>query len=108
MAKVDLTSQNFDTEVLNSSDVVLVDFSAEWCGPCKMIGPILDELAKEYEGKGLKIGKVDIQENEELANKYQIMNIPNMLIFKGGKIVDQLVGLMPKEELANKINAYLA
>jgi len=108
MSKVDLTSQNFDAEVLNSSDVVLVDFSAEWCGPCKMIGPILDELAKEYEGKGLKIGKVDIQENEELANKYQIMNIPNMLIFKGGKIVDQLVGLMPKEELANKINAYLA
>lgn len=108
MAKIDLTAQNFEAEVLNSPDVVLVDFSAEWCGPCKMIGPILDELAGEYEGKGLKIGKVDIQENEELANKYQIMNIPNMLIFKGGKIIDQLVGFTPKEDLINRFIPYLS
>ena len=108
MPKVDLTSQNFETEVLNSPEVVLVDFWAEWCGPCKMLGPVLDELAKEYDGKGLKIGKVNIAESEDLATKYQVMNIPTMLIVKNGQIIDQLVGFMPKEELINKLTPHLS
>lgn len=108
MSKVDLTLQNFDAEVLNSSDVVLVDFWAPWCGPCQMLGPVLDKLAGEYDGKGLKIGKVDIGENEDLANKYQVMNIPTMLIFKNGQIIDQLVGLISKDDLIGKLTPHLS
>jgi len=93
-----LTQSNFATEVLQSASPVLVDFWAEWCGPCKALGPILDELAEEYNGK-VRIGKVNIDEYQELAAQYRISSIPTLLLFKGGQVAEQLVGLRSKRDL---------
>ena len=93
-----LTQSNFTTEVLQSTSPVLVDFWAEWCGPCKALGPILDELAEEYNGK-VRIGKVNIDEYQELAAQYRISSIPTLLLFKGGQVAEQLVGLRSKKDL---------
>jgi len=93
-----LTKENFDAEVLKASAPVLVDFWAEWCGPCKMIGPILDELAEEYSGR-VKIGKVNIDEQQELAAQYGIRSIPTLLLFHQGQVADQMVGLRSKRDL---------
>ena len=93
-----LTQSNFATEVLQSTSPVLVDFWAEWCGPCKALGPILDELAEEYNGK-VRIGKVNIDEYQELAAQYRISSIPTLLLFKGGQVAEQLVGLRSKKDL---------
>lgn len=98
---------NFDAEVLASSDPVLVDFWATWCGPCQMMGPIVEELAKEYEGKKIKIGKLNVDENPETAGKYSIMSIPSFMIFKGGDVVDTLSGGVQKEKLAELIDKNL-
>ena len=106
MSPVALTEQNFDTEVLKSSTPVLVDFWAEWCGPCKAIAPIIDELAKELEGR-LKVAKVNVDEAQDLAAKFNIMSIPTLLIFKNGEPVDQIVGAMPKDQLLAKIQPNL-
>ena len=95
---VTLTQQNFEKEVLQSSKPVLVDFWAEWCGPCKMPTPILDELAKEYDGK-VTIGKVNIDEHQELAAQYGIRSIPTLLMFQKGQVADQIVGLRSKRDL---------
>ncbi len=95
---VTLTQANFDAEVLKSPVPVLVDFWAEWCGPCKMLAPTLDELAGEYAGKA-KIAKVNIDDHQELAIKFGIASIPTLLIFKGGQVQAQLVGLRPKNDL---------
>jgi thioredoxin 1 len=105
---VTLTDSNFDPEVIKSSTPVLVDFWAEWCGPCKMVAPILDELATEYNGK-LKIGKVNIDEakNQALASQYGIRAIPTLLIFKQGQVVDQVVGLRSKKDFKLKLDRVL-
>ncbi|MDQ7773202.1 MAG: thioredoxin [Elusimicrobiales bacterium] len=96
--EIQITDANFDQEVVQSAVPVLVDFWAPWCGPCRMIGPVIEELAKEYAGK-VKVGKLNTDENPETASKYQISAIPTILFFKGGKMVKDAVGLQPKEEL---------
>jgi thioredoxin 1 len=95
---VALTQDNFTAEVLNASMPVLVDFWAEWCGPCKMIGPVLDELATEYAGQ-VKIGKVDIDQQQALAAQYGVRAIPTLLLFHQGQVADQMVGLRSKKDL---------
>ena len=106
MKPVEVTDANFQNEVLNSDKPVLIDFWAEWCGPCKMIAPMVEELAKEYDGK-LKVGKVDVDSNQQTSMQYGIRSIPTLLIFKGGKVVDQLVGAVPKKMLAEKVVKHL-
>lgn len=98
MAELTITKENFENEVLKSDIPVLVDFWAAWCGPCKMLAPTIEELAKEYEGK-VKVGKINVDEQQELASKYGIMSIPTVLVFKGGNVAAQSVGFVPKEKL---------
>ena len=98
MAEITITNENFEQEVLKSDIPVLVDFWAVWCGPCQMVGPILSEIAEENEGK-IKVGKVNVDEQPELARQFGIMIIPTMMVFKGGEKVNQLVGAVPKEEI---------
>lgn len=106
MAKaIEITDANFE-EILKSEKPVLVDFWAEWCGPCKMIGPIVEELAGDYEGKAV-IGKVDVDSNPAVASALGIRSIPTLMFFKGGQIVDKQVGAVPKAVLAQKLNAQL-
>jgi len=102
MSTQHFTDLNFKKEVLESDLPVLVDFWAAWCGPCKMIAPLIDELAKEYAGK-MKIGKVDVDTNSKTATKYGIMSIPTIIFFKNGKIMNQLVGAINKLDLKRKI-----
>lgn len=107
MAKpITFTDSNFTTEVENSDKPVLVDFWAEWCGPCRMIGPIVEEMATEYDGKA-KIGKVDVDSNPEISMKFNIRSIPTLLVFKGGKVVDQVIGAVPKQHLKKVLDAQL-
>jgi thioredoxin 1 len=103
---LEITTQNFEEMVLNSDKPVLIDFWAEWCGPCRMVGPIVDDLHKDYEGKAI-IGKVNVDEEQEIAAKYGIRNIPTILFFKNGEIVDKNVGVAPKIDLSKKIDALL-
>ncbi len=100
------TDDSFQEDVLNSDKPVLVDFWAEWCGPCRMVGPVVDEMAGEYEGKA-KIGKVNVDENPEISSKYGIRSIPSLLIFKDGEVVDQIVGDVPKSQLKKQLEAQL-
>jgi thioredoxin 1 len=102
MAK-SLTAENFQEEVLNSSLPVLVDFWASWCGPCQMIGPVIEELSKELEGKAI-IGKVNVDENPELAQKYGVMSIPTIILFKDGKEQEKIIGLTSKDQLLELIS----
>lgn len=101
-----LTDQSFDNEVLQSKEPVLVDFWAPWCAPCRLIGPVIDELAKEYEGK-LKVGKLNVDENNKTAARYNVMSIPTLLIFKKGEIVKTIIGAQSKERFKQQINEAL-
>ncbi|WAC08815.1 MAG: thioredoxin [Thermodesulfobacteriota bacterium] len=101
--EVTLTDKNFTEEVINSQTPVLVDFWAEWCGPCKMIGPVVAEIAREFEGK-IKVGKVNVDDNQATAAKFGIRGIPTLLFFKGGELVNQVVGVQPKSKLLELIN----
>ena len=106
MAKtIEITDSSFD-EVIKSEQPVLVDFWAEWCGPCKMIGPIVEELAGEFEGK-VTIGKLDVDANQGISGRFGIRSIPTLLIFKGGEVVDKVVGVVSKSVLADKLEAQL-
>ena len=104
---LEFTDSNFEEEVLKSDTPVLVDFWAEWCGPCRMIGPIVEELASEYDGK-IKIGKMNVDHNPGVPMKYGIRSIPTLLVFKGGEAVDKVVGAVPKTSLVSKLEAQLA
>lgn len=103
---LEITSQDFQQEVLNSEVPVLVDFWAPWCGPCKMLGPIIDQLVDEYQGR-VKIVKVNVDENSELAGEYGIMSIPTLILFKNGEELETISGFMPKNKLMEKINQKL-
>ncbi len=101
-----VTEQAFEAEVLKAATPVLVDFWATWCGPCKMIAPIVEDIAGEYAGK-LKVLKLDVDENGAVAAKYSIMSIPTLGIFQGGELIERIVGYMPKEQLKKRIDAAL-
>ena len=102
-----VTSATWDQEVLKSSTLVLVDFWAVWCGPCRMVAPIVDEISKEYAGK-LKVLKLNTDENADVAARYKIMGIPTLMFFKNGERVDQVVGAVPKAQLKTKVDSLLA
>ena len=103
---LEITDANFEQLVLKSDKPVLLDFWAEWCGPCRMVGPVVEELAKEYDGKAV-VGKVNVDHNSEISAKYGIRNIPTLLYFKNGEVVDKQVGVAPKAQLAAKLQAQL-
>ena len=103
---IELTDANFDEIVMKSDKPVLVDFWAVWCGPCRMVGPIVEELSRDYEGKAI-VGKVDVDSNPNISMKFGIRNIPTLLVFKNGQVVDKQVGAVPKPVLAAKIDAQL-
>jgi len=98
------TAENFEKEVLQAEGPVLVDFWAPWCGPCRAMGPIIDELAEEYDGKGVKIGKMNVDESQSVAAQFGIMSIPTLILFNNGAAVDQMVGLQSKEQLKAKLS----
>ena len=102
-----LTDDNFSAEVLNTGLPVLVDFWATWCGPCRVIAPIVQELSSEYEGRA-KVGKLDVDEAQKTAAEFGIRSIPTLLIFKGGKVADQIIGAVPKGQITEKLEAALA
>jgi thioredoxin len=107
MAKpVAVTEQTFEHEVLKSDLPVLVDFWAAWCGPCRMVAPIVEELAGEYAGR-LKVTKVDVDDNQNLAMRYSIMSIPTLGVFRGGQMIERIVGYMPKQELKRRLDGAL-
>ena len=107
MAEFQFSDANFDGEVTKSDKPVLVDFWAPWCGPCRILAPLVDELAQEYSGK-IKVGKLNTDDNAEVATTFRISAIPTLLFFKNGKVVDQLVGVHPKPEIKKRLDALLA
>ena len=102
----ELNSANFEELVLKSDKPVLVDFWAQWCGPCRMVGPLVEEISNEYEGKAV-VGKVDVDSNQEIAGQFGIRNIPTILFFKNGEVADKVVGAVPKAKLAEKLDALM-
>lgn len=103
---LEITDQSFQEMVLNSDKPVLVDFWAVWCGPCRTLGPIIEEVATDFEGKAI-VGKVDVDNNQQVSLDYGIRNIPTVLIFKNGEVVDKIVGVASKEVIAEKLSAHL-
>ncbi len=107
MSIVHVSDATFKEEVLNSEEPVLVDFWATWCGPCRMVAPVVEEIAGDTEGK-LKVAKLDVDANVVTSSEYRIMSIPTLMVFKGGKVVDKLVGFMPKDAMMNVINKHIS
>jgi len=107
MSLLTLTDQNFEQEVVKFKGPVLVDFWAPWCGPCKMLGPVIDKLAEEYNGKAIKVGKMNVDENSTTPSKFGVMSIPTLIFFKNGKPMEQLVGVQKEEELKKIIGTLL-
>ena len=106
MTELHLTQSNWEDEVLSSDIPVLVDFWAPWCGPCRMVAPVVSEIAEEYQGK-LKVGRLNTDEEPEIAVRYGIMSIPTLMIFKNGEVADQIIGAVPKEYLIEKLKQVL-
>ncbi len=104
MGLIEITDDNFETEVINSDLPVLIDFWAVWCGPCKMIAPIVEELSTEYDGKA-KIGKLDVDSNQQTSIKYGVRSIPTLLLFKDGELKETILGAVPKTNIVEKLNA---
>lgn len=104
--EVELTNENFETEILQSSLPALVDFWAPWCGPCLMIAPVIEKIAVQYQGK-LKVGKLNVDNAPETASKYGVMSIPTLLIFKDGTLMETMIGAVPKEKIEEKIKPYI-
>ena len=102
----ELTSNDFKTEVLESDSPVLVDFWAEWCGPCKVIAPVIEELAVDYDGK-VKFGKLNVDDHNQVASEYGVRSIPTLLVFKNGAVVNQIVGAVPKERIAESLDTVI-
>ena len=103
---MELSDTNFDQEVAKASTPVLVDLWAAWCGPCRMIAPVVEELAGTYQGR-LKVGKLNVDDHPQIAAQFRVMNIPTLLLIKGGKEVDRIVGVVPKEELTRRVDAII-
>jgi thioredoxin 1 len=106
MKPITITDENFQSEVINSAEPVLIDFWAAWCSPCRMIAPIVEELAGEFSGK-VKVGKLDIDNNQQTSIEYGVRSIPTLLIFKDGKVRDTIIGAVPKTNIVQKLNAVL-
>jgi thioredoxin 1 len=107
MAKpLEISDSSFQSEVIDSDQTVLVDFWAPWCGPCRMVGPILEEIAAEQDSR-IKIVKLNVDENQQYAGQFEVFNIPTMILFKGGKQVDKIVGAVPKNQLLDRLTPYL-
>jgi len=107
MKPIEITDATFQHEVLESEKPVLVDFWAIWCGPCKMIAPVVEEIARDFDGK-LKVGKIDVDNNPEIAMKFGIRSIPTLMVFKGGKVVEQIIGALPKRNLLDKVTPHIS
>ena len=106
MALTTITDDNFQDEVLSSDLPVLIDFWAIWCGPCKMVAPIVEQLSTEYDGKA-KIGKLDVDSNQQTSIKYGVRSIPTLLIFKGGDLVETIIGAVPKAKIVEKLESFI-
>ena len=106
MKPIELSDTNFQQEVLDSDTPVLVDFWAVWCGPCRMVAPVVEEIAQEYNGK-LKVGKLNVDNNPEVSMKFGIRSIPTLMVFKGGQVVEQIIGAMPKRNLLDKVTPHI-
>ena len=106
MKPVEITDDNFETEVIKSDRPVLIDFWAVWCGPCKLIAPIVEEIAVEYDGK-VKVGKLDVDSNQQTSIKFGVRSIPTLLLFKDGKLKETIIGAVPKKNIVDKLNSAL-
>lgn len=104
MKPINITDGNFEQEVIKSDKPVLIDFWAVWCGPCRMVAPIVEEIANEYDGK-IKVGKLDVDENQETTIKYGVRSIPTLLIFKDGRLLDTIIGAIPKNQIIHRLKA---